>query len=129
MEFLVPGWMEATSDNRVRLLAQRCNACGTVYFPKTARCKRCSSKDLAEVAIGPEAELHSFTTDRIGGFLRRPHLVANVRFAEGAFVQGYMDGPIDEAPPVVGSMVDVVPFEVEVKGEPGLTYAFRARKV
>ena len=127
MEFLVPSWMEATSDNRVRLLAQRCGACGTVYFPKTALCKRCSSRDVVEVRIGPEAELHSYTIDRMGGFLKRPHLVGNVRFPEGAFIQGYIDGSIEETP-VIGSTVDLVPFEVEVKGEPGLTYAFRTRK-
>jgi uncharacterized OB-fold protein len=127
MEFIIDGWMELADDGRVRLLGQRCEACGTVYFPKSARCKRCSSAHTVEQALGPEAELHSYTIDRLGTFRGEPHLVGQVQFAEGAFAQGYIDGPVD-ALPMIGSTVDLVPFEVSVEGEPTITYAFKPRE-
>jgi uncharacterized OB-fold protein len=128
MEFIVGSWMESTDDGRMRLLGQRCEACGTVYFPKSAHCKKCSSGQVVEYALGPEAELHSFAVDRLGTFVGKPHLVGQVRFSEGAFAQGYIDASIDE-PPSVGSTVDLVPFEITIHDEPTVTYAFRGRGV
>ena len=126
MEFLVPEWMEAADDGRICLIGQRCADCGTVYFPRTARCKRCSSDQVVPERLGPTAELHSFTVDRVGTWVGRPHLVGQVQFPSGPFVQGYIDGSVDE-PPAIRSTVDLVPFEVQVHGEPAVTYAFRGR--
>jgi hypothetical protein len=50
-----------------------------------------------------------------------------VRFAEGAFAQGYIDSPVDVVP-VIGSTVDLVPFEIALEGEPAITYAFKPRE-
>ena len=126
MDFIVDGWIEPADDGKVVLVGQRCERCATAYFPASQLCKRCSSADVVPIRLGPEAELHSYALDRMGTFLGYPHLVGQVRFAEGPFVQGYISAPADSQP-VIGAAVDLVPFEIEVNGTPTLTYAFQTR--
>ena len=112
-----------------KLLGQRCRACGVHFFPPVASCKHCASTDLEQALLGPEAVLHSVTTDHMGTFLKRPHLVGQVQFDEGAFVQGFVDAAI-EAEPTIGCRIELVPFEVPAPGGEGtlVTYGFRPRE-
>jgi uncharacterized OB-fold protein len=120
-------WEEG--GQRLQLVGQRCSACNTYYFPRTARCKACGSGDLAEALLGPEGELHSITVDRTGTFLGRPHLVGQARFPEGPFVQGFVAAEI-EAAPAIGSAIELVPFEVPAPEGDGalLTYGFAPKE-
>jgi len=50
-----------------------------------------------------------------------------VRFPEGTFAQGYVDGEVDDPPPI-RSAVELVPFEVPDGDATLLTYAFKAKE-
>lgn len=129
-EFILPGWMQPLEGGRrLRLQGQRCRACGVHFFPRTQSCKACSSTDLEEALLGPEAELHSVTTDRIGIPLGRQHLVGQVRFEQGAYVQGFIVADVED-PPAVGTMIELVPFEVPSPSGEGIliTYGFQPRQ-
>jgi uncharacterized OB-fold protein len=128
--FIVPGWLRSASNGRLVLIGRRCLDCGVSFFPPAARCKSCGSSRGEESEFGPEAALHSFTVDRTGTFLGRPHLVGQAVFSNGAFVQGFVDAPID-APPALDSPVALVPLEVPVPRteEKLVTYAFRPLEV
>lgn len=125
--YIVEDWMGASPDGRMHLRAQRCGACGVTAWPPSTSCKSCGSRALSRVEIGPDAELYAVTTDRMGTFLGYPHLVGQVRFPEGVFAQGFVLGDAD-APPAVGSDVELVPFGVESGGEQLITYAFKVKE-
>jgi uncharacterized OB-fold protein len=125
--FIVDGWMADGPNGRIVLNGRRCARCGVCGWPPTSHCKACGGAELSEVTLGPEAELHSVTVDRMGAFTGRPHLVGQVRFAEGPFVQGFVDGDID-APPPIGVAVEMTPFVVESGGEQLITYAFKQKE-
>lgn len=121
---LVEGWMRSDGDGAVALLARRCSACGWCSWPPRAACPACASADLVDTELSGAASLHAVTVDRLGGLLGRPHLVGQAQMAEGTFVQGYVDAPVEE-PPRVGTPLTVVAFELPWAGETALTYAFR----
>jgi uncharacterized OB-fold protein len=127
-EFIVNGWMRDAAGGRLVLVGQRCAECGVVTFPMTARCSACSSDRVTETTLGPDATLTSITVDRMGTFLGRPHLVGQVQFAEGTFVQGFVAAEIDE-PPTVGAGIELVRFEILDRDEPLVTYGFKAKEV
>ena len=121
--FIVEEWMGASPGGHVTLKGRRCGHCDVVLWPPVARCEACGGADLAPAELGPDAELHSITTDWTGTFLGYPHLVGQVRFPEGTFVQGFVAAPIDGAP-AIGAAVRLVPFPVKVQGTELVTYAF-----
>jgi uncharacterized OB-fold protein len=129
-EFILPGWMQPVEGGRrLQLLGQRCRDCGIHFFPRTQSCKACNSTALEQAILGPEAELYSVTADRIGIPLGRPHLVGQVRFEQGAYVQGFVAADV-ENPPAIGSRIDLVPFELpSLSGEGVLiTYGFQPKQ-
>lgn len=128
-KIILPAWIKAAPDSRLlQLIGQNCGQCGVTFFPRTARCKACGSANVSEFRLGPDAILHSITTDETGTFLGRRHLVGQVQFREGAFVQGFVDAPLDREP-TIGSPVELVPFDVPAPGGEGtlVTYAFRPK--
>lgn len=127
--FIVPAWMRLAADGRrLQLVGQHCRSCGVTMFPRTARCKACGSADSSEVMLGPDATLHSVTLDGMGGLLGRPTLIGQIQFAEGPFVQGFVDAPLD-AEPQIGSAIELVPFSVPAPGREGslITYGFHPK--
>jgi uncharacterized OB-fold protein len=126
-DLILDGWMRVIDDNRMQLLGARCEDCGIVAFPRPTYCPACSSDQLVEAILGPHGVLYSITVDRVGGFLRRPHVVGQVAFGDGPIVQGYVDAEI-ESPPAIGTAVEVVPFEVRDGEHAMVTYAFRAKE-
>jgi uncharacterized OB-fold protein len=130
MEFILPGWMQPVEGGRrLQLMGQRCRACGIYFFPRTKSCKACNSIELEEALLGPEAELYSVTTDRIGFPLGRQHLVGQVRFEQGAYVQGFVAADVENQP-AIGSRVELVPFEVPSPSGEGMliTYGFQPKQ-
>jgi uncharacterized OB-fold protein len=125
--FIVDGWMGDSPGGRMHLKGVRCTRCGTCAWPPSAHCKACGSAEFTPVELGPDAELYSWTIDRMGTFLGRPNLVGQVRFPEGTFVQGFIDADV-EHPPAVGAAIELVPFPVESGGDHLLTYAFKLKE-
>jgi len=126
-EFAVPEWIRPLADGRLRLVGQRCRACGTHAFPRTARCPRCASPELDEALLGPEATLYSVTVDRANPTDAHHAIVGQARFDDGAYVQGYVLGDRN-APPRTGERVEVVRYAFTPfgEGEPATTYGFRS---
>jgi uncharacterized protein len=123
--FLVADWIHSLENGRLKLVGQRCRACGTCAFPRTTACKQCSSTDLEQSLLGPDATLYSVTTDRTSTSPANHKLVGQVRFPNGAYVQGYVTGDINH-PPKIGALVEMVPYELRfADGQTGNTYGFR----
>jgi len=128
-QLMVCEWMQsAGSGRRMELMGQLCARCGVTGFPKSARCKACGSGELRQVILTGPAILHSVTIDTQGTFLGTPYLVGQAQFPEGPFVQGFIEGEV-ENPPAIGAELELVPFEVPAPGEEGTltTYGFRPK--
>ena len=82
-----------------RLLASRCGACGTHYFPRVVRCTRpaCRSTTVNDVEVGPRGTLYSHTVQHYappppftydGAFV--PYAIGLVELPEGLRVAGML---------------------------------------
>ena len=74
-------WDGALED---RLVLQRCNDCGAVYFPPRAMCPVCGSRSIAAFDASGRATLYSYVISHVGppGW-SLPFVVAIVQLAEG----------------------------------------------
>lgn len=119
---ILPGLFEPTADGRLHLLASRGG--GVTLFPRREGTATAAPQDTEPVVLAPEGTIHSWTISRVPV----PTLIAQVKFAEGPFVQGYVDGD-PEHPPAIGDRVDVVPYVITLPGgdEQATTYGFRVR--
>jgi uncharacterized OB-fold protein len=78
--------MPLSPSEKPYLIGNRCRSCGEVFFPTRRCCRRCSSDDLKEIALGRTAKLYSFTTVRVripDSKVEPPYLVGIVEFPEG----------------------------------------------
>lgn len=126
--YLVSSWIHPLEDGRLKLIGQRCRSCGTQAFPRTTACKKCSSTDLEPALLGPDAILYSVTTDRTSTLAANHKLIGQVRFPDGAYVQGYVAGDVNH-PPTIGAPVELAPYELKFPdGQTGTTYGFRIRE-
>jgi uncharacterized protein len=67
-----------------RLLANRCKACGRLYFPKTLLCFDCFGKDMEEVVLGGRGKLYSYTIARMpAAYFQPPYALGLVDLPEG----------------------------------------------
>jgi uncharacterized OB-fold protein len=126
---IIPEWMEyADGSNLLRLLASRCEDCDARMFPRADTCQRCSGRNIAKVALGPDAELYSFTVIPVRGE-REATVIGQARFDGGPVVQGYIDADSD-AIPSIGDAVEVVPFLLPNSDdvEAATTFAFRRKE-
>jgi uncharacterized OB-fold protein len=85
----VPFW-EGTfeKDSRGgRLLGNRCNTCGKIYFPKAQFCFDCFNKEMKEIPLSPLGKLYSYTIGRMASthFLP-PYAVGLIDLPEGVRV-------------------------------------------
>jgi len=126
--YLVPDWIVPLNNGRLQLIGQRCCGCRTLAFPRTAACKKCSSTNLEQALLGPDAILYSVTTDRTSTSPENHKLVGQVRFTDGAYVQGYVAGDVNH-PPRIGASVELAPYELRFfDGQTGTTYGFRIKE-
>jgi uncharacterized OB-fold protein len=68
------------------LIGSKCHSCGEIEFPPRRCCRRCSNRDLEEVALSRRAKLCSFTSITVklpGARLDPPYLVGIVELPEG----------------------------------------------
>lgn len=67
------------------LVGSKCRSCGEIVFPPRYCCRRCSSRDLEEVALSRRAKLCAFTSILVklpGATLDPPYLVGIVELPE-----------------------------------------------
>lgn len=80
--FVIP----SSPSEKPYLIGSKCHFCGEVVFPPRHCCRRCSSRDLGEVALSRRAKLCSFTSIMVklpGAKLEPPYFVGVVELPEG----------------------------------------------
>ena len=79
------------SDESLRLLGTRCEACGEVFFPRRRVCAQCLADRVADVELGPGGTLYTFTWVHVP-------LFGALRAEAGSYGVGQVD--LDEGPRV-----------------------------
>ena len=70
-----------------RLHANRCKACGRVYFPKAPFCFDCLAKEMDEAILSRRGKLYSYAMGRMAStHLQPPYMVGLVDLPEGVRV-------------------------------------------
>jgi uncharacterized protein len=70
-----------------RLLANRCTACGRIYFPKAPFCFDCLAKEMEQVILSRRGKLYSYAIGRMPStHLQPPYAVGLVDLPEGVRV-------------------------------------------
>jgi uncharacterized OB-fold protein len=80
--FVIP----SSPSEKPYLVGSKCRSCGEVVFPPRRCCRRCSSRDLEEVALSRRAKLYSFTCIMVklpGANLEPPYFTGIVELPEG----------------------------------------------
>lgn len=80
--FVIP----SSPSEKPCLIGSKCRSCGEVIFPPRYCCRRCSSRDLEEVALSRRGKLCSFTSILVklpGAKLEPPYFVGIVELPEG----------------------------------------------
>lgn len=81
VKFLEPTWFEESPEGWA-LVGTRCEACGTVSFPRKYVCTKCFSDDLKTVPLSKKGKLHTYALSVMGP----PDM-------EKPFVVGFIDLP------------------------------------
>ncbi|HJP66507.1 MAG TPA: Zn-ribbon domain-containing OB-fold protein [Actinomycetota bacterium] len=112
----IEGWFTMDPD-RPRLLGTRCEACGSVFFPKeTLRCRnpRCGAPDLTEVELSSRGTVWSYTVNHypppppaVTSPDDGPYAIAAVELEEGLVVLGQVPRG-SEAGLALGSSMELV---------------------
>ena len=113
----IDGWFTTTGDPA--LVATRCDACGSYFFPPervTCRNPACASSDLTEVELSRRGKVWSFSVNHyaapapyIGKDPFEPYTVVAVELAtEQMVVLGQLADGVDPAALGIGDEVEVV---------------------
>jgi uncharacterized OB-fold protein len=72
------------SANGLVLRANRCKACGQIFFPGTALCFACLGTDLEDLMLSRRGKLHSYTISHMpSAHFAAPYAVGYVDMPEG----------------------------------------------
>jgi uncharacterized OB-fold protein len=70
-----------------RLHANKCTACGRIYFPKATFCFDCLAKEMEEIILSRRGKLYSYAVGRMPStHLQPPYAVGLVDLPEGVRV-------------------------------------------
>ncbi|MEA3202309.1 MAG: hydroxymethylglutaryl-CoA synthase [Thermoplasmata archaeon] len=121
---------------RLRLIAQRCVACGKTLYPPRGACPACRGRAFTEMALPREAELYAATRIGRGG---APSEFALEQAQTGAYWVAVVDWPgvgvrltarladVDERAPAIGAkLVPVVRRLFDQEGKTRYGLKFRA---
>jgi uncharacterized OB-fold protein len=103
-------FFEALRERGV-ILGSRCEACGFVYVPARRFCERCFAELAADVEVGPQGELVSFTIGFVGVEgepLDRPVTLGLVRLDGADAVLCHLVLDPDDEPLEIGERVELV---------------------
>lgn len=93
-------------------LASRCESCGITYCPARLFCERCFDELAADVEVGPEGTLASFTVGYVGVEgepLEEPIVIALVQLdLADTYLLGFLWNGTDDPPPEIGQRVRAV---------------------
>jgi uncharacterized OB-fold protein len=108
------------------LLANKCTACGQLFFPKAKLCQACLHEELEEAPLSRKGALYSYTIARMpSSFFLPPHAMGFVDFPEGVRVFAPLK-IIEDKPFEVGMEMEVVIEKLwEFEGKELIGYVFR----
>jgi len=70
--------------NGLSVVANKCNRCGKIAFPKTKYCVHCFNKEMTEVEISRRGKLYSYTiTHYPVSKFNPPHAIGLIDLPEG----------------------------------------------
>ena len=101
-------------DDPVRLLGNRCRACGQPFIPKRHYCAACTAGNLEDVAFSDVGEVETFTIVRQqlpGSAMVPPYAIVRVRLDDGPSVQTVAVG--DGSDIRIGSRVRMVAHRIK----------------
>jgi len=78
-----------------KLMATKCNNCGTVILPPRPACSKCLSKDLQWIPVGNECRLLTYTMIHVSPKefeSKVPYALGIVKFDEGGQLLGMIRG-------------------------------------
>ena len=89
---IVKEWYDYLAEGKI--MGLRCKDCGSIEFPPTPVCKKCSSTDLEwdEVATGGTLLSVSYSPVGIPGYTQDPALTGYARMDEGMYFATVIDG-------------------------------------
>ena len=119
-------------DVRYRLEGNRCDDCGTLFFPPRKLCPECRSERLTPQGLSGRGEVYSYTTVYKGpaGFADfLPYTVALVRLEEGPLITAQLTD-VDPDEVTIGMPVEMVTRTLREYGKDGLiVYGYKFRPV
>lgn len=66
------------------LLANKCRACGQIFFPKAVFCLTCAKDDLEELQLSRKGKLYSFTISYMPSMhFQAPYAIGFINMPEG----------------------------------------------
>lgn len=121
----------AAIDGEPRLMANTCDACARVFFPRRQYCGRCSSPALRDHPLSRRGSLHAFSLiDRKPklAVIEPPYVQAEVAMPEGVHVFTVLGG-CDYAQLRIGMPLEMYLTEVPAPGGEGKVEAYMFRLV
>jgi uncharacterized protein len=117
---LQEGLFDYDDNGAPRLMANRCDACERVFFPRRTFCSRCGAASLRGIYLGATGSVYGYSiVDRKPkhAVIDPPYIEAEVRMPEGVHVFTVLEGcPMSEVR--IGMEVEL--FVGEVNGPRGV---------
>ncbi|MEM2093626.1 MAG: Zn-ribbon domain-containing OB-fold protein [Candidatus Bathyarchaeia archaeon] len=102
-----------------KILATKCEKCGTLYFPPVADCQKCLASNVEWVELSGEATVETFTYVAIRPSTfqqRQPYMIAIGKLKEGVKALAWLTG-ISPEEAKIGMKVKLV-AKVDASGMP-----------
>lgn len=78
------GLFNEKNSKESRLLANKCQSCGQIFFPKVYLCLNCHSEYLENITLSRHGKLYSFTVVHMPTLhFDPPHIVGLIELPEG----------------------------------------------
>lgn len=82
-----------------RLIGCRCDACGTLSFPKRSVCFSCGNRVLSEELLTPQGRLYSYTVVHVSSSRPVPYTIGYIDLDDGVRLLATISGETDALRP------------------------------
>ena len=101
-----------------KLIGNKCNACGQVFFPKTKTlCLNCYKEDLKDIQFGQKGKLYTFTTAEVpSDHFAAPYSCGSIIFDNNSKVFSQLEA-VKDKPFKIGMEMELVIGKLWEEGE------------
>ncbi|MDY6880593.1 MAG: OB-fold domain-containing protein [Desulfatiglans sp.] len=90
------------------LVANKCQSCGQIFFPKASLCLTCTSEELEEMQLSGRGKLYAYTIGRMPSMhFKPPYAIGYVDMPEGIRIFAPLK-ITDDTPVHIGMDMEVV---------------------